>query len=451
MRPEIEYDETPSLMGARAVGPRDIPGSESIGNGYNVLDGDYATPLSTTFPLFDLGEKTELQIDESHTYNVPANVRWIPYRQGEFRIVTGKTINEHQTSLLQETGISGEYGAFKGSLDVSFDRSTFRRSCFEYVTCMDVIARWVLRLPHPTELASFLRPQVKDEINSLPPRELFEKYGTHYLSEIIVGGRATYSSVVNTLQYRSEYTLEVVARMSYQFGVGKVSAENKTRYTDSVSNFESNSSSKVRVIGGDPGYAKRIFDGEYDHWIESTDERPVFVGFGPKGLRPIWALCGDGARKKKLQRSYEKYRPEKAAIPTTFPLRTGDVIALQADNGLYLGRVQHRIEDHDRQLVTAEKGEPDEFSRFTVALRDDDTITLLADNHHYLGWINFHGWRIEASKTEPDEFSRFRATYFEGEGRMSLGTPYGYWRRAGIHTVPSEAIDDLCKFRVHIL
>jgi hypothetical protein len=458
MRPEIEYVETPSLVGARPLGPRDIPGSECVGNGYNVFDGDYASPLSTTFQLFDLSNKTELQIDESHTYNVPTNVTFKPYRQGDFRITTGKTIEEHQSSLLVKTGISGKYMGFKGSLDVSFDRSAFRRSSFEYATCMDVIARWILRLPHPTELGSILLPHVEAEMSSLPPRELFEKYGTHYLWEIIVGARATYSSAINTLLYKSEYAVEVIAEMSYKFMIGRVSASIRTKYEESVSNFQSNSSSRVRIVGGDPGYAKQIFDGEYDDWIESTDERPVFVGFGPKGLRPIWELCGDESRTAQLQEAYAAYAMDKSKPLQRFPLQTGDLIALQADTGAYLSRI-------GEQGIEASKPGIDEFSRFTVTVVGDGEIALQADTGKYLSRINRGPGKdpIEAAKTFVDRiaidpFSRFTVTYFEEENRIALQADTGkYLSRInrGPGKDPIEAakttIDPYCKFSVHIL
>ncbi|MFB0535242.1 MAG: MAC/perforin domain-containing protein [Anaerolineae bacterium] len=470
MKSEVKYVETRFQMTARAAGGlRDIPGSECLGNGYDVVDGDYASPLSTTCQLFELGDKEKIQIDEEHTYNVPANVIHTPIRKGDFRVITGETIEEHQKNLSVEAGISGEYLGFKGSLDASFDMSTFRRSSFRYVTCMDIVKRWMLRLA--AKPRDFLLPSVEKDINSMAPKDLFDTYGTHYLNQIIVGAKATYSSTISEIDYTSDLQLRIVAQASYENLVGKVDIKLKSELEESVSNFQSNSASQVRVFGGDPAYGLNICRGEYDKWNESTDERPVFMDFGPKGLQPIWKLCRDDDRKNQLKDALSGYAESKWIQTQRLPLQTGDLIALQADSGAYLSRIWLLKEETD--LIAAAKWGIDQYSRFTVTVLHGGKIALQADTGKYLSRV---GDSIEAAKLFEDrlaidKFSKFTVEYLDEESdeetialRADTGK-YLNWvpTKRGMFDVPvpemfggqivatKSEIDDSCKFSVEIL
>ncbi len=236
--------------------------------------------------------------------------------------------------------------------------------------------------------------------------------------------------------------------MSYKSLVGSINVDMKAKYEQSVSNFQSNSISKVRVFGGDPAYANEIANGKYDNWIASTDERPVFMDFGGDSLRPIWELCRDESRRSALEKAYPDYAKEKTKPLPKFPLTEGDLIALQADNGNYLNRRE--------PLIEAAKQGIDQSSRFKVTVLEDEKIALQADTGLY--------WKVEAGIVTPtgsfvdkiaiDIYSKFKVEYVEEEGKIALqGYDGNYLSRVGPTEIKAskKEHDVHCDFSVYIL
>ena len=407
MNLEVRHVET-ERVGVEAAtegladAPLDIPGSACIGRGYNVHGGGYAEAKYVRAPLFDLTKKEKKQIDRDHEYYIPTNVAYVPTRTASYKSITGKTIEEYQSSLCAAVGIKGSYLGFTGSLETEFHTESFRRSFCEYATIMDIIERWQLRLENPE---SALLPRAVEELHELPPTELFDKYGTHYLKSILVGARANYSCTVDTHRYGSEFKLEAVAEASYKSLV-KVEVSASLKMQQSVEELQENSTTIVTTWGGNPRFARGIANGMYEQWSASTDQEPVFMSFGDGGLCPIWELCSDDRREAELREAAEAYAREKGGLPRSgkFPLQDNDRIALQADTGLYLGR--YTIDGHD--LILAVKEKIEQWSTFTVKVvgegteaSDGEQIYLLADNHKYWGMRDFHAWVLEAWVDDP--------------------------------------------------
>ena len=84
--------------------------------------------------------------------------------------------------------------------------------------------------------------------------------------------------------------------------------------------------------------------------------------------------------------------------PVTVPLKTGDVIALQADTGVYLSRWS----DND---INAGKGGIDQYSQFKVTVLTDGQVALQADNGQYLSRWGDTG--IKAGKNDIDVWCKF--------------------------------------------
>lgn len=351
---------------------------------------------------------------------------------------------------------------FKASVEVSFDRSTFRRSMYQYTTYIDLIQRWQLRLADSTTLSSILKPNVAEDIESLPPTDLFEKYGTHYLWGIIVGARAAYSSATDTHLYKSKESLAVVAQASY---TSLVSATSDTGLAKSVEDFRQNSKTRAITKGGNPAYGRDILEhGNYDRWTASTEEWPAFVDFADKGLRPIWELCTDESRKGELNEAYGEYAKNKGrplGSTEIFPLQDGDKIALQAHNERYLARLS------DPYFIVPTREQIDLFSEVTVKDLEDGRIALLADNGKYWGSTNFKKRRMLAANQSntPWNHSTYKVTYFEDEGKITLQVPDGenepYLKPSWSVTIGDENYDlieyeviatpdRLHKFSVHI-
>jgi len=377
--------------------------------------------------LFDLTKKEKKQIDEHHEYYVPTNVAFIPVRKASYKSITGRTIEQYQTRFCTAVGIKSQYGGFEASLEAEFRSETFRRSSHEYATIMDIIECWQLSMEDPK---SALLPEAAERLAELPPTELFDKYGTHYLKSILVGARANYSCTVDTHAFQSKFKLHSVAEASYK-SVVNLEAKVSTDIERAMASFRENSTIIVTTWGGNPRFARNIANGMYEQWSESTQEQPVFMGFGYEGLCPIWELCGDEGRKAVLEDAAKTHAQEKAEESKCrkFPLQDNDRIALQADNGLYLGR--HTLSGH--QVILADQDQIDEKATFTVKVvgggteaPDGEEIYLLADNHKYWGLRQFGeggAFVIDAVRDNPrakNSYSRLIVRYDKKKEKLML-------------------------------
>lgn len=75
---------------------------------------------------------------------------------------------------------------------------------------------YTLVLPSITNLKTIVTAQAKADIASMAPFDLYKAYGTHFVNSLLTGGRAIYSSSTNKYAYKSSYSLDVVAQMSYK-------------------------------------------------------------------------------------------------------------------------------------------------------------------------------------------------------------------------------------------
>lgn len=79
------------------------------------------------------------------------------------------------------------------------------------------VEKWKLTLKNDIQgLRSKMTADFKDNLASMVPTELFEMYGTHFLREVIVGGRANYIATTRTSAFESNTKLRVAAEASFK-------------------------------------------------------------------------------------------------------------------------------------------------------------------------------------------------------------------------------------------
>ena len=145
-------------------------------------------------------------------------------------------------------------------------------------------------------------------------------------------------------------------------------------------------------------------------------------------------------------------------IPLLQFLKTGDIIALQADSGtgLYLSRINHGG-DGGTNPIEAAKSTIDVYSQFRVTVFANSQIALQADSGLYLSRINRGSTNpIEAAKSTIDVYSQFTITAFD-DGIIALRADSGLYLSRINHggdggTNPIEAakstIDVYSQFRI---
>jgi hypothetical protein len=116
----------------------------------------------------------------------------------------------------------------------------------KFVPFYSHISRYTIQLNSTDQLKDILLADVKVDINQMPPFDLFDKYGTHFVASMVLGGRSVMGSSTSKFGYHGTTSLEVVANASFSGLIGSASASNDTTLSKDVKTFEE--SSKIEVI-----------------------------------------------------------------------------------------------------------------------------------------------------------------------------------------------------------
>lgn len=291
-----------------------LPGVEAIGLGYNPFIS-YASVNSGAVQLFDWATAKKREVPFKAGYFVPEIVDVQQNDSATYTNVSGNTISEYQRSLATSVAIEGRYNFFSGSLSTDFDSNSLRNAENEFTRIQQSINLWSLRLPSVKSLRELMLPHMRqqlDELNVNDPKDIsryFDRVGSHFLTGIVMGGRAILASSTNKLRVKRDYSVSVVAKASYEGLTGQLSAEAKAKYGESISSFTQYSNTHQEVRGGDGAKAHGVFSGkkeDFQAWVDSVSASPDFVDFVPTiPMQEIWTLCSSEAQAEAMRKHYD--------------------------------------------------------------------------------------------------------------------------------------------------
>ena len=316
-----------------------LPGVEAIGAGYDPFLL-YASADSITVQLFDwyTAPSKSVTID-GNVYQVPSVVDVQSRNTYNYTDASGDSINTYQSSLATTVSISGDYNYFSGSLSTEYSTQSLTQSENAFTRVQQSITLWSLRLPTGADLRSLLRQDFRDYLDSLPQTEaavadLFDRYGSHFLTGIVMGGRAVQSSATNKLQVDRSYSLDETAKASYKSLTGQLNAEEEAKYKESVSSFDFYSESSQSVIGGTE--AASAFDGKagFDAWKASVALAPDFVDFVPTiPMAEIWRLCATEEQASYLENYFfNTWAPARSKTYQLYPDYVDALVVISGDS-----------------------------------------------------------------------------------------------------------------------
>ena len=287
-----------------------LPGVAYMGHGYNVF-GDYAKTEYVKSALFKFENYQTISVN-GKSFNMPSDIEYIYINSSDFKSVHGLTSHEYRESMSINASLGGSYGFFSLSVKNNYSETYYKSSYRAFCTIQNVIKQWKLTLPYTdfNKLKSFLTDEAKNDIANLSPETLFNKYGTHFIAELIIGARADYNTCVTKSTETSSIknNFQICAEASFKKASGSGSYSMVTE--QQLQTFESNSYRDLKVSGGRSEYGSYIFQaGKYDMWIESINniENLTISDFTDNSLIPIWELCADDTRKNELSTAFVNY------------------------------------------------------------------------------------------------------------------------------------------------
>lgn len=291
------------------LGDAVLPGVEAVGAGYN-LYGDFASAKAILTQIFNWNKAPFKPVSFKPSYTVPEIVD-VQQQDGYLYVNTsGESISLFQQNFSSKVTISGAYNLFSGSVSNEFTSSSLRKAENEFSRIQQTITLWSLVVrPDYDGLRALLYDYVRNALDTAQGdadyENIFNRFGSHFLSGIIMGGRATLSSATSKVTVNKQFSNEATAQATYQGLTGQLTAEAQAKYAQSIESFEANSDMRHYVRGGDGTLASDVFSGNkegFDKWVASVGQSPDFVDFmQTNALTGIWCLCADSTQQAKLQ------------------------------------------------------------------------------------------------------------------------------------------------------
>lgn len=285
-----------------------LPGIEYLGKGFNLLgpNGIQPTPGDTK-TIFNLDMDDSYKIKDT-VYEKPSVAEVFPDNGYKGKLTFSKTVIQATKKFTATFGLEAEYGDFSANVDSSFSEETRESTDTAILMIEDEILGYSVTLGSKQSISTLnFTEAFKAALDgTMNPQELFERYGTHFIKSVRLGGKviALSSSISTEKVEEKEFTVSAKAKYD-----GVVSVEATASYTKSnKSKFNSDSiKQELMVYGGAASLQialqKAPSPTAFEKWAASVDKTPTFSNI--TAVAPIWDFCSNEDRKKQLEDAYK--------------------------------------------------------------------------------------------------------------------------------------------------
>lgn len=217
-----------------------------------------------------------------------------------------ETKEQYTSELSRAVGVEGNYSFFSAELSAKFrsnDSSEKTEKIYRHIYSSRTASGYL----NIVECKKYIKGSLLSELDgSLPPKEFFEKYGTHILSGLIVGGVIELDGVVAVESDSDSHAAEVELDAAYG-SIFKSSASQSKSSESSTTKHEVEI--RVTTKGGDATLSAALkpetINEKLNDWESSVATNPEFIEFTDTNpLTPIWEFCKSGDRKKLFQDAF---------------------------------------------------------------------------------------------------------------------------------------------------
>jgi len=288
-----------------------------IGHGYDI-NGHFAYSPDIKSAVLDLDK---LQ-DEQRVKEDP-NLRY-----GEFETITGKNINEYTSSIIANLSYSvnaslKKVASFFEEIGANFSKERTGKGEFTFTTSTSRIVKGAYYIKDESNLEAFFTQSFKDDLRTMKPDQLIEKYGTHVMLGAVMGARVDYN-----LSARRKEENNIANLGAYAKAKAEATYKGVTAGTDYSASLEAmfkqyyyiaTLETKTRVFGGKVEYGQYIQNkSDYDNWIESIEGNEIWIDYYPNSLVPISDLVTDKSLSDEIAKAIINYCKGKETIVAPF-------------------------------------------------------------------------------------------------------------------------------------
>ena len=194
-----------------------IPGLDILGKGYDVFgrfahpSGVYNARIFQEFSTTDAegAPTTSVSSVNGHDYDVPSLVDIVEEHTSEASYTSGSSISNFQSELDVKVSMKGKYKFYSGEANFGFHQAKQSSQKLYYTSFSALSRAYRLALPANSDLRPLLDEDFKAALESTDNTSsaidsFFDRYGTHFLSEVVMGGCTNYYATVEKSSVRSE-------------------------------------------------------------------------------------------------------------------------------------------------------------------------------------------------------------------------------------------------------
>jgi len=315
------------------------------------------------------GDALGAQLFDNATYAAVDKNKMNPYISSsnmaisESHIVIKEDLSEVycSTSFAAKVGTGKGVPWFSGSVESQYGSSKTVKSeskYYQYVLSR-VKSKQGLIGSAAFDFKSLLAPGVLDVINgTAAPEAVFNKWGTHVMTGISIGGEASITALYNSSSSATETDMKV----ALEFKSTYVEGSGSTSKTEKQKQIANETSILVKSNGGDAlltGATLADLGERVDKWVPTIEKNPTIANI--YDLTPIWELADDPARAKEFEDWFNNKCEMQNSFLADWFKREGDIIdgaAYEFENWLAVTRyltVDNFSKNNMAELVTCEK------------------------------------------------------------------------------------------------
>lgn len=383
-----------------------------LGYGYNVVTSAYfnSNDVSSRAEIFD----TDLLLEDKR-------LRKIALSQTDTALYMGETMESYQKDVSTNLGLSFSYGLFskvKGDFSLSADTNTSGMSKSVFIKNqikiqkerqfikygdleMDEIKEYVYKSVLK-RINADISGKTDEEKQKYYDEEIFDRYGTHVLMDIMLGGRMDLNYVYNNTSKKSMQDIKMELDATYKTFAAKVSGSVSTDISTKSESFAKNSTFKASRVGGsvspDINTYEKALD-TYKDWSQSIQDG-ISLEFFDVGnncqdsLLPIWEFADSEEKRTEIILAYQNYVSKAGKFFADLDKSIGkEAIPLYIKN-IYIGsNPQSALAKSDVDTQIALK-EPDYLKKVIIPI---DLNKSAGGDYIYIGYT---------MTTNPDEAIR---------------------------------------------
>lgn len=288
--------------------------NDLLGYGYNVL-GEFGNASAATRPVIDVD-----RLRAEHQ----TRVIWDASTETKGYLTAGSNAESYLKKITARLSTTFGYqflgmSLFKATITANYSNNDVFSSKYIYSNYYLKVQQRRVKLNTLNEvLQSYLDPEFVSYVNTQTPEAVVNRYGTHVLADIILGGKldVTYQSQTTKSDktHASSAGIDLNVKKIFNLNVG---------YTYDANDVKENFDQTLHyaTIGGDPtkSLIGDIVVGNASNpnptptvnisaWQSScTPENSVLIDIAPDGLLPIWELVADQVKKEQIKNVAEKY------------------------------------------------------------------------------------------------------------------------------------------------